>query len=128
MKSFSLVMLGVVAIIAILGLLLLFKMEGTGLLIHSIEKVYVDAEKAQNAPTERFYGAGITPEGVVSTRIERKGRQPYSDVLGYEPCPEEYELTRMDVYKPGCIEVNYPRYYIGQKCCPISQTHIKDII
>lgn len=120
MKSFSLVLLGIVAIIAIIGLLLLFKMESTGSIIHSIEKVYVDADKAQNAPVDRFYGAGITPEGVISAKIERKGRQPYSDVLGYEPCPKGYSLARMSEFKPGCIEVKYPRYYIGQKCCPIS--------
>jgi hypothetical protein len=120
MKNFSLVLLGIVAIIAILGLLLLFKMEGTGLLIHSIEKVYVDAEKAQNAPVSRIYGAGISPEGIIKETTERKGRQPYSDVLGYEPCPEGYALARMSEFKPECIEVNYPRYYIGQKCCPIS--------
>jgi hypothetical protein len=120
MKSFSLMMLGVVAIIAIIGLLLLFKMESTGSIIHSIEKVYVDAEKAQNAPVDRFYGAGITPEGIISTKIERKGRRPYSDVLGYEPCNEGYAIENIYTYKIGCVPVNYPRYYIGKQCCPIS--------
>jgi len=120
MKHFSLVLLGVVAIIAILGLLLLFKVEGTGLLIHSIEKVYVDAEKAQNAPVSRIYGAGISPEGVIKETTQRKGRQPYSDVLGYEPCDEGYAIENIYTYKQGCVPVNFPRYYIGKQCCPVS--------
>ena len=75
MRSFSLIMLGVVAIVAILGLLLLFKMGSTGSIMLNTygghEKVYMNAEKAQNLPEERFYGGGITPEGVISEDFSR---------------------------------------------------------
>lgn len=123
MRKLSLIILGIVAIVAVLGLLLFFKTSATGQAYFypdSPEKGYITPARAQNAPLERFYGGGITPEGIVSTRISRKGRQPYSDVLGYEPCPEGYAPTSIDSFKEGCIDVKYPRYYIGKKCCPIS--------
>lgn len=126
MRSFSLIMLGVVAIVAILGLLLLFKMGSTGSIMLNTygghEKVYMNAEKAQNLPEERFYGGGITPEGVISEDFSRKGRVPeyYGDMMGREPCNKGYALERIDAYKQGCIPTKYPRYYIGRQCCPES--------
>jgi len=119
-------MLCVVAIVAILGLLILFKMGSTGSITLGTygghEKVYMNAEKAQNLPEERFYGGGITPEGVISEDFSRKGRVPeyYGDMMGREPCNKGYALERIDAYKQGCIPTKYPRYYIGRQCCPES--------
>jgi len=117
-------MLCVVAIVAILGLLILFKMGSTGSITLGTygghEKVYMNAEKAQNLPEERFHGGGITPEGVVSEDFARKGRVPeyYGDMMGREPCENGYALERIDSYKEGCRPTKYPRYYIGRQCCP----------
>ncbi len=109
-------MLGVVAIIAILGLLILFKMEGTGM-----GGIYIQPGRAMETISEyRPYSTGAPEAGILASTKERKGRQPYSDVLGYEPCSDGYALERIDAYKPGCVPVNYPRYYIGRQCCPVS--------
>ncbi|MBW2973060.1 hypothetical protein KY346_01555 [Candidatus Woesearchaeota archaeon] len=111
MKSFSLVVLGVISVISIVSLILMFNTTTTGLGTFNIKP-----GRAVKMISEKRPYVGGNPEGVIVGTFERKG---YRDWAGKEPCPDGYRIQTKKIRRQEkCTPTNYPERYPDWICCP----------
>ena len=143
MNRLEVIILIIVTIIGIIGLILYFNTNQTGMF--SIEegrsrdykgmplgvpdtgitertgnprytKGYIREGRAiQNTAEERFLG--LNYHGIPPKVQPRKGR---IESMGHQRCPSGYKLMHWQAAKEGCIPVNNPEYDYSEVCCPTS--------
>ncbi len=113
----ELILLGVIALIAVIGLILMIKFSHTGLGMYG-GSLY-PGRAVERISKERFVKGG-NPEGVIVDSELRRGYMPF---MGMTPCPEEYlqvsksqYLSNQDYYGE-CVPNLYPDQYPGIICC-----------
>lgn len=113
----ELILLGVIALIAIIGLIIMIKLSSTGLGMYG-GSLY-PGKAVKNIAKERFVKGG-NPEGVAVDSGFRSGYMPF---MGMTPCPEGYmqisknQYLRMPDYYGDCTQTDYPAQYPGVLCC-----------
>ncbi len=111
-KHNEFIILGIVAVIAVLALVLLYKMPQTG---YGIYSGGAEPGRAAGVLVQERLVVPPSTQGVPVSYQLRKGALPE---FASEPCPPGYKLSEYATF--GCREPAAADYYVGVMCCPFS--------